>query len=212
MSTARANATASSRPVERASEPTPHDQHHTDESDGAKAHQCGQHVMPRQAEDATRETLPRRPVRGPGMTPERIHQVEDPPGSEDAGPVDVGIETPADHFALRHVAVHIPAEQGGHDQDGQGPGDSDGGHGPSGVPGCRRSVRTISNHDPTISATPVYTSMRPKNVPFFDPDEAPMPKNHAPGAFNTNGEPACATPIKTQTAPTNPTTPDRVSE
>jgi len=84
--------------------------------------------------------------------------------------------------------------------------------GPSGAPGCRRSVRTISNHDPTITATPAYTSTMPKNVPFFDPEAASTPKNHAPGDFSTKGETACATPSNTQTPPTNPATPGSVSE
>jgi hypothetical protein len=56
--------------------------------------------------------------------------------------------------------------------------------------------------------------MMPKNVPFpaTDPAPVPMPKNQAPGDFSTNGDPACATPINTQTAPTNPATPGNVSE
>ena len=73
-------------------------------------------------------------------------------------------------------------------------------------------MRTISNHDPSITATPAYTSIMPTKVPFFDPDETPTPKNHAPGDFSTNGEPTCATPSNTQTAPTKPAAPDRVSE
>ena len=89
-----------------------------------------------------------------GMPPEGIHQAEEPAGSENAWPVNVRIETPADHFALRHIAVDVPAEQRRHDEDGDGPGDRHGDHGPTGVPGCLRSVRTISNHDPIIRARP----------------------------------------------------------
>ena len=88
----------------------------------------GHNIVPDQVEDTARETLPCGPVRGAGVTPERIHQAEDPSGSEDARAVDVRIETPGDHFALRHIAVDVPAEQWRHDKDRQRPREGDGDH------------------------------------------------------------------------------------
>jgi hypothetical protein len=55
-------------------------QNDTDESHGAKPHECRENVVPCQMDDATRETFPRGSVGGACMTPEGIHQAEDPAG------------------------------------------------------------------------------------------------------------------------------------
>ena len=87
------------------------------------------------------QTFPGRSVRGRRMQPERIDQAEKAARSEDARPVEVGVEPLVDHLALRGIAVDVATEEGWHDENRAPQATAGASVGPRVAAGCRRSVR-----------------------------------------------------------------------
>ena len=62
-----------------------------------------------------------RAVGGRSVPPQGVHRRRERVVPQLVGPVEIRVHVMADHLALGRVGVHVPAEQRGDDQHGQGP-------------------------------------------------------------------------------------------
>lgn len=86
---------------------TPGDKGDPDQRDDPKADDGGDHVVTSESNDPFRYSFPRRAVRSVSGSPYRVDQPERGVPAECRWPLDVWIEAPTQHFALRHVAVDV---------------------------------------------------------------------------------------------------------